>query len=84
MTVPATMVKTKVMLDFICNYIRGEPRASDETSEVIWVPLKESMDYITTPTVRFRLQNVLEFDGRVQYCTYLSKPQFQLLSQRYV
>jgi 8-oxo-dGTP pyrophosphatase MutT (NUDIX family) len=30
-------VPTKVMLDFICDYVSGVPTPSDETSEVKWV-----------------------------------------------
>lgn len=79
-----TMVPTKVMLDFICDYIEGEPTTSEETSEVIWVPRDKSLTYVTSAGVRFRLKNVLEYDGRVQYCSYITRPQFQLLSQRFV
>ena len=44
-----TQVPTKVMLDFLCDYVEGQPTPSEETSEVIWVPKNEVLPYITTP-----------------------------------
>jgi len=79
-----TPVPTKVMFDFICDYIEGEPIPSAETSEVIWVPQKDVMDYITMLVLRLRFANVLQFDGRVRYCSYVTKPEFKLLSERFI
>lgn len=79
-----THIPTKVMLDFICDYIQGEPTVSNESTEVAWIPTIQCLDYATSPAVRFKLKNILEFDGRVQYCSYVTKPEFKVLSQRYV
>jgi ADP-ribose pyrophosphatase YjhB (NUDIX family) len=79
-----TPVPTKVMLDFICDYIEGEPQTSNETSEVIWVPREKALEYINTPAALFRFKNVIEFDGRIHYCSYVTKPEFKLLSSRFV
>lgn len=79
-----THIPTKVMLDFICDFIQGEPTVSNESTEVAWIPTSQCLDYATSPAVRFRLKNILEFDGRVQYCSYVTKPDFKVLSQRYV
>ena len=79
-----TPVPTKVMFDFICDYIEGEPTPSDETSEVIWVPQEDVMGYITHPALRLRFNHVLQFDGRVHYCSYVTKPEFKLLSERII
>jgi len=79
-----TNVPTKVMFDFICDYISGQPTISDETSEVIWVPKKEVMNYITLPVLRFRFQKVLEFSGKVCYSSYITKPDFEVLTDRYI
>jgi ADP-ribose pyrophosphatase YjhB (NUDIX family) len=78
-----TPVPTKVMFDFICEYIGGELASSDETSGVIWVPKENVMDYITLPVLRMRFENVLQFDGRICYCSYATRPEFKLLSERY-
>jgi 8-oxo-dGTP pyrophosphatase MutT (NUDIX family) len=79
-----TNVPTKVMLDFICDYIGGEPTASNETSEVMWVPKKEVLGYITSPAQYFRFKKILDFNDKVCYCSYLTKPEFKVLSERYV
>ena len=79
-----TIVPTKVMFDFICDYISGQPTISDETSEVIWIPKKEVMNYITAPAVRFRFQKILDFNGKVCYSSYITKPEFKILTERYI
>ena len=79
-----TPVPTKVMFDFICDYIDGEPTTSNETSEVIWVPKDKVLQYITSPAALLRFKNVIEFDGHVHYSSYVTKPEFKLLSSRFV
>jgi len=79
-----TNVPTKVMFDFLCDYIDGEPAASSETSEVIWVPKNKVMSYITTPAIRFRFDKVLNFQGKICYGSYITNPDFKILSDRYV
>ena len=79
-----TDVPTKVMFDFICNYESGELRTSDETSEVKWIPRERVMEYITTPAQRYRFQRILEFDGRIEYASYVTKPEFKLLTSRFI
>jgi len=79
-----TPVPTKVIFDFICDYIGGELTPSDETSEVIWVPKEKALDYVTWGAGRLRVQDILRFDGRVRYCSYVTHPEFKLLSERYV
>ena len=79
-----TPVPTKVMFDFICDYVDGTPTTSNETSEVIWVPKSDVMQYITNPTLRFRFEKVLNFGGKVCYSSYLTKPEFKVLSDRYI
>jgi len=77
-----THVPTKVMLDFICDYIDGQLTPSDETSEVKWVHKSEVMQYITAPAMRFRFEKALNFNGIACYSSYLTKPEFQVLSDR--
>jgi len=79
-----TTVPTKVNFDFICDYVSGEPRPSSETSEVIWVPKADVMGYVTSPAARYRFEKVLEFDGRVICCSYVTKPEFMILGERFV
>jgi len=79
-----TPVPTKLMLDFICDYVDGEPRTSDETSEVVWVAKDDVMNMVTAPAMRFRFEKVLNFDGKVWYSSYVTKPEFQVLLDRMV
>jgi len=79
-----TNVPTKVMLDFMCDYIDGQLSASNETSEVIWAPRKKVMSYITSPAVIYRFDKMLKFDGRVCYSSYVTKPDFRVLTERYI
>jgi len=79
-----THTPTKVVFDFICDYVSGEPTPSDETGEVKWVPKAEILAYITHPVLRFRFEKVLNFAGKINYSSYLSKPEFTLLSDREV
>ena len=79
-----TPVPTKVMFDFICDYIMGELTPSDETSEVIWVPKEKVMDYIALPVLQLRFKNILQFDGRIHYCSYVTRPEYKLLSERII
>ena len=79
-----TMVPTKVMFDFICEYESGECRTSNESSEVLWVPKDKVMDYITTPVLRYRFENILKFEGKVKYVSYVTRPEFKVLTERYL
>jgi len=79
-----TLVPTKIMFDFICDYVEGELATSDETSEVIWVSQKDVLSYITQPFLILRFNKVLQFDGRIHYCSYITKPEFKLLSERII
>ena len=79
-----TNVPTKVMFDFICDYIEGEPAASNETCEAIWVPKTKVMQLITTPVLKYRFEKVLNFSGKVCYSSYITKPEFKVLTDRYI
>lgn len=62
-----TNVPTKVMFDFICDYIEGELTTSDETSELLWVPKEKVLEYLSNPVMLFKFQNILDFDGCIRY-----------------
>jgi len=77
-----TPVPTKVMFDFMCEYVSGECRTSEESTEVKWIPKEQVLDYVTTPVLRYRFENILHFDGRVTYASYVTKPEFRVLTER--
>ncbi|MCM1569441.1 MAG: NUDIX domain-containing protein [Roseburia sp.] len=79
-----TKVPTKVMFDFICEYESGECRPSDETTDVIWVPKNEVLTYVTSPAQIYRFKKILEFNQRVTYSSYITKPIFQVKTERYI
>jgi 8-oxo-dGTP diphosphatase len=79
-----TPVPTKVMMDFICDYESGELRTSNETSKVMWVPKQNVLGYITSPAAQLRFKNIIEFDGRIHLCSYVTKPEFKMLDTRYI
>lgn len=79
-----TPVPTKVMFDFICDYDSGELTTSDETSEVIWVPKEKVLTYISSPAQIYRFKNVLNFNGRIYYSSYVTKPEFKVLYERFI
>ncbi len=77
-----TPVPTKVMFDFMCEYVSGECRTSEESTEVKWIPKEQVLDYVTTPVLRYRFENILHFDGQVTYASYVTKPEFHVLTER--
>lgn len=73
-----TDVPTKVMMDFICQPLGGELSTSDETSDSRWVPRDQVLELITAPAIRTRYQAYLDFEGKVHYMDYATKPHFDL------
>ena len=59
-----------VMMDFLCEYLSGEPTTSNESLEVAWVERGEALSRVIRPAIRDRLRDMLEFDGRVTYRAY--------------
>ena len=79
-----TSVPTKVIFDFICEYEGGECRTSEESDEVLWVPKEKVLDYISKPVLRYRFEKILNFEGKITYASYVTKPEFQVLTERYI
>lgn len=65
-------IPTKVMFDFIGEYVSGELTTNDETSEVGWYTIDEAFNMIKTPAYVYRLKKILEYDGKV-FCGAYSK-----------
>lgn len=63
-----------LMLDFICEYVSGEVRVSDESIQVEWVERSEALARVKRPAIRGRLQTMLEFSGQVMYRAYFVDP----------
>ena len=67
-------VPTKVLVDFIGTYLKGEPKTSSESLEVGWFEQDAVLSMITHPTIRERAMVMLAGDERIKYRAYDSKP----------
>ena len=79
-----TLVPTKVMFDFICEYESGECCTSEESTEVIWVPKEKVLDYISAPVLRYRFEKILNYNGKVTYASFVTRPEFRVLTERQI
>ncbi|MGE7828717.1 NUDIX hydrolase [Paenibacillus sp. NPDC093718] len=80
-----TDVPTQLGFDFVCQPIGGELLSfSEETTDSRWVAKDRVLDLITQPSVRFRYQAYLEFNGAVNYADFVNKPEFTIKHQTYI
>ena len=63
-----------VNLDFICEYISGQPRTSLESTQVEWVNREDVLSRVKREAIRGRLMNMLEFSGEITYRAYFVDP----------
>lgn len=59
-----------VNMDFICEYISGEPQTGAESSEVEWVSREQALSRVKREAVYKRLKSMLEFSGQITYRAY--------------
>jgi 8-oxo-dGTP diphosphatase len=62
------------MMDFICEYISGEPKTSAESTQVEWVDRQEALSRVKRESIYKRLKNMLEFCGEITYRAYFADP----------
>ena len=63
-----------VMMDFICEYVSGEPIPSEESQEVEWVNRDDVLSRIKRKSICKRMKDMLEFSGEIVYRAYLVDP----------
>ena len=63
-----------VNMDFICEYISGEPATSAESTQVEWVDRDESLSRVKREAIYKRLKNMLDFSGEITYRAYFVDP----------
>jgi len=63
-----------VNMDFICEYISGEPATSAESTQVEWVDRDEALSRVKREAIYKRLKNMLDFSGEVTYRAYFVDP----------
>jgi 8-oxo-dGTP diphosphatase len=77
-----TDVPTKLMLDYVCKPIGGELATSLETTEVKWIKKEKVLDFISAPAIRTRYKAYLDFDSKINYMEYVTRPEFDLKLNR--
>ena len=65
---------TIVNFNFLCEWISGDIRTSDESLEVAWFSRDEVLEKITLPPIHDRMRDMLEFEGEVVYRAYSTDP----------
>jgi 8-oxo-dGTP diphosphatase len=63
-----------VNMDFICEYVSGEPKTSLESAEVEWVERESALPRVKREAIYKRLKNMLEFSGEITYRAYFVDP----------
>ena len=66
--------KDVVNIDFVCKYIGGELKTSDESSEVKWVKKEDALGMITFPLTKIRLENMLSGKNTVSCFGFTREP----------
>jgi 8-oxo-dGTP diphosphatase len=69
LTPPAALILT-----FLAAYKSGQPRASDESLEVVWTSETEALERVTHPILRERLATLLAWSGEIVYRAYATNP----------
>lgn len=59
-----------VNLTFICKYVDGKEKTSDESMEVRWFTPDVAKEKITVPDIKKRVEDMLQFDGRNHFSTF--------------
>ena len=58
-----TMLPTSFNLTFLCEYVSGEAKMSDESRDIRWVKRDQAVEMITFAPFRRRMKDMLEYDG---------------------
>ena len=48
------------------------------------MPKEKVLDYITSPVLRYRFEKILNFDEKITYASYVTRPEFKVLTERYI
>jgi len=63
-----------VNIDFICEYVSGNPATSEESLRVEWVDRDKFLTRIKRDAIYGRMKNMLEFSGEITYRAYFVDP----------
>jgi ADP-ribose pyrophosphatase YjhB (NUDIX family) len=78
------LISTKVVMGFVCSYVGGDFRESDETTEAVWVHKDEVLGKLVSPDSIEKYEAYLSFNGEVKYLEYVSRPEFVLKTERFI
>ena len=67
-----------VNIDFICEYVDGEIKTSEESLEVKWVSREDARNIVTFPLTKKRLENMLDYSGEM-YCFAFRREPFEVV-----
>jgi len=56
-----------IILDFLCEWVGGEPTTSSESQKVEWVTREEAVSCIQRESIRDRMIDMINFNGQVTY-----------------
>jgi len=74
---------SRVMFDFLGDWVEGEGAISDETIDVAWTSPQEALQMIEHPLYNRRFRQMQAYDGRVLYQSYSNDP-YTVHSEQYV
>lgn len=72
-----------VNVDFLCRYVGGDIKTSDESLEVRWVTEEEAKQLVTLPVTVKRLGGMLTADGQVYCFGFRRAPDFLKDDQKF-
>jgi len=78
------MIPTKVIMGFICCYIKGEFAVSEETAESCWVHKDKVLDLLGNGDFANKYNAYLNFNGNIKYLEYVTKPEYLLKVERLI
>jgi 8-oxo-dGTP diphosphatase len=73
--------RPQVIFAFLCAYVGGDPRPSEETPEVGWFSPEDALRLVTHPAQLGRLRDALAFSGELIYRWYRTHP-YELYGER--
>lgn len=59
-----------IMLSFICKYVAGKEKVTDESIDCGWFEPCLVKEMITTADIKKKVYDMLEFDGRQHFSTF--------------
>ncbi|MBE0597078.1 MAG: NUDIX hydrolase [Desulfuromonadales bacterium] len=77
---PLAAVHSKVsppsalIFTFLARHLAGEPRGCAECPEAGWFEVEEALQKVENPVNRDRLRGLLDYAGKVVYCSYRTQP----------